>query len=65
MIVLSPEPDTILVPSLLKLTERMIPLWALAFSVFSSSVAAWEGRRRQFRQKKGDLRPKTHPNPRL
>ena len=65
LIVLSHEPETIFNPSGEKSTEEMSLLWALAFSLFSSSVAAWEGRRRQFRPRRGDLRPKTHPNPRL
>ena len=40
---LSSEPDTIVFPSGEKATERMKSLWAFFFSLFSSSVAAWEG----------------------
>ena len=65
LIVLSSEPDTILVPSGENATERISSLWALTFSVLRSSVAVREGRKRQFWPRKGDLRPKAHPNPRL
>ena len=40
---LSLEPDTIVFPSGEKSTERIQSLCALVFSLFSSSVAAWEG----------------------
>ena len=39
LMVLSPEPDTILDPSLLKPTEQMIPLWAFSLLVMSSRVS--------------------------
>ena len=40
---LSSEPDTIVFPSGEKATEVINLLCALLFSLFSSSVAAWEG----------------------
>ena len=40
---LSSEPDTIVFPSGEKATVEMELLCALLFSLFSSSVAAWEG----------------------
>ena len=40
MIVLSAEPDTMVVPSGEKPTEQMVPLCALCFSAFSSRDAA-------------------------
>ena len=43
LMLLSSEPDTIVFPSGEKSTERIQPLCALVFSLFSSSVAAWEG----------------------
>ena len=46
----SPEAEQILVPSGENPTELIWESWALAFSLFSSSVAAREGRRRQFSQ---------------
>ena len=39
LIVLSLEPDTILVPSWLKATELIFLLWALCFSALSSREA--------------------------
>jgi hypothetical protein len=65
LIVSSSDPDTILVPSGEKATELMSLLWAFVFSLFSSSVPAQEASKRQFWPGRGDLRPKTHPNPRL
>ena len=65
LIVLSSEPDTILLPSGENATERIQLLWALVFSTFNSSVAAREGRNGQFWSRRGDLGPKTHRNPRL
>ena len=65
LIVLSSEPDTILLPSGENATERIQLLWALVFSTFNSSVAAREGRNGQFGPRRGDLGPKTHRNPRL
>ena len=43
LMLLSTEPDTIVFPSGEKATERISRLCALLFSLFSSSVAAWEG----------------------
>ena len=43
LMLLSSEPDTIVFPSGEKSTERIQSLCALVFSLFSSSVAAWEG----------------------
>ena len=40
---ISYEPDTIVFPSGEKATELMSELCALLFSLFSSSVAAWDG----------------------
>jgi hypothetical protein len=58
LIVLSDDPETIFDPSGEKSTDQMLPLCALAFSVLSSSVAAREARKCQFRQKRGDFGPK-------
>ena len=41
--VLSEDPDTIVLPSGEKSTDQIVSLWAFFFSLFSSSVAAWEG----------------------
>ena len=65
LIVLSFDPDTILVPSGENATERIQSLWALVCSTFNSSVAAREGMNGQFWPRRGDLGPKTHRNPRL
>ena len=65
LIVLSSDPDTILVPSGENATELIVRLWTLVFSLFSSSVPVREARHRQFWPKRGDLRPNTHLNPRL
>ena len=43
LIVWSQDPDTIVFPSGEKSTEVITLLCALVFSLFSSSVAAWEG----------------------
>ena len=56
LIVMSNDPDTILVPSGENAIELMLPLWALALSIFSSSVAAWEGRNGQIPQKKARIK---------
>ena len=40
---LSQDPDTIVFPSGEKSTEVTLSLCALLFSLFSSSVAAWDG----------------------
>jgi hypothetical protein len=65
LIVLSHEPDTIVLPSGEKATEATALLCALAFSLFSSSVPAEEARNGQLWPGKGDLGPKTHLRPRL
>ena len=44
MIVLSYDPDTILVPSGENATKEITPLWALVFLLLSSSVPVWEGK---------------------
>ena len=54
LIVLSYDPETIDAPSGEKATEAMALLCAFVFSVLSSSVAAREGRRRQFWPREGD-----------
>ena len=43
LMLLSQDPDTIVFPSGAKATEAIGSLCALLFSLFSSSVAAWEG----------------------
>ena len=53
LIVLSNDPETIDDPSGEKATEVMVSLCAFVFSLLSSSVAAQEGRRRQFWPRKG------------
>ena len=58
LIVLSADPETIFDPSGEKSTDQIEPLCALAFSVLSSSVAAKEAKKRQFRRKRGDFGPK-------
>ena len=65
MIVLSSDPDTIFDPSGENCTEVMKLLCAFSFSVFRSSVAAREGRKRQFWPRRGDSGPETYQNPRL
>jgi len=65
LIVLSHEPDTILLPSGENATEEIELLWAWAFSLLSSRVPVWEGRRGKIWLRRGDLRPKLHQNPRL
>ena len=47
LIVRSKDPDTIVFPSGEKATEVISRLCALLFSLFSSSVSAWEGGARQ------------------
>ena len=61
LIVLSKDPDTILLPSGENCTDMTMLLWALAFSVLRSSVAAKQASRRQFWARRGDLRPKIAP----
>ena len=54
LIVLSQDPDTIVLPSGEKATEATTLLCALVFSLTRSSVAAWEGSRSQQEARKGD-----------
>ena len=63
LIVLSSDPDTILVPSGENATERIQSLWALIFSALSSSVAAREGRNGRFWPRKVDWGANTHLRP--
>ena len=68
LIVWSFDPDTIFVPSGEKATERTQLLWALGFSLFSSSVPAREAGRRQFWPRRGDSTSNStysHLRPRL
>jgi hypothetical protein len=65
LIVLSSDPDTILVPSGENATELMVLLCAFVFSLNSHSVAARRAKTRQFLPRRGDLRASAHPNPRL
>ena len=65
LIVLSHDPDTILVPSGENDTDSMLLLWALVFSLNSSSLSARQANKRQFRPRRGDLRATVHQNPRL
>jgi hypothetical protein len=65
LIVLSSDPDTILVPSGENATELMHLLWALVFSLSSSSAPARQASRRQFWPSRGDFELAAHPNPRL
>ena len=48
LIVLSADPDTILIPSGENATETITPLWALVFSLSSSSLPARQASTRQF-----------------
>ena len=48
LIVLSPDPDTILVPSGENATEEILPLWAFVFSLNCTNVPARQANRRQF-----------------
>ena len=65
LIVLSPDTETILVPSGENATELIHQLWAFVFSVLSSSVAARKGRNGQLRPGRSDSGPISHLNPRL
>ncbi len=65
LIVPSADPDTILVPSGENATDLISRLWALVFSLNSSSLSARQADRRQFWLRRGDLRAPAHPNPRL
>ncbi len=55
LIVLSSDPDTILVPSGENATDRIKPLWAFVFSLKSSSLSARQASRRQFWPRRGDF----------
>jgi hypothetical protein len=55
LIVLSSDPDTILVPSGEKATDLMEPLWAFVFSLNSPSASAREASRGQFWPRRGDF----------
>ena len=63
--VLSPDPDTILVPSGENTTDMTYLLWSLVFSFSSSSLSARQANKRQFRPRRGDLSAPAHLNPRL
>ena len=69
LMLLSSEPDTIVFPSGEKATELITLLCALLFSLFSSSVAVWEGGASKWEQvrfdREGPFLAVTHPNPRL
>ena len=65
LIVFSPEPETIVLPSGEYATEVILSLWALSLVALSSSVAAKQQRRRQLRPRIGILWGKTHLHPRL
>ena len=55
-IVLSSDPDTILVPSGENATDLMVSLWAFVFSLSISSLSARQASKRQFWPRRGDLR---------
>ena len=65
LIVPSFDPETILVPSGENATDVMMLLWALVFSLNSSSLSARQASRRQFWPRRDDFELATHPNPRL
>jgi len=65
LIVLSYDPDTILVPSGENATDEITQLWAFVFSLSSSSVSARQASRRQFWPRRGNFDSPAHPNPRL
>jgi hypothetical protein len=48
LIVLSSDPDTILVPSGENATEKIMPLWAFVFSLNCTIVPARQANKRQF-----------------
>jgi hypothetical protein len=56
LIVLSHDPDTILVPSGENATDEITQLWAFVFSLSSSSVSARQANRRQSWPRRGDSR---------
>ncbi len=55
MIVLSADPDTILVPSGENATDEIQPLWAFVFSLSISSLPARQASKRQFSPRRGDF----------
>jgi hypothetical protein len=65
LIVLSYDPDTILVPSGENATDATALLWAFVFSLSISSLSARQANRRQFWPRRGDFGLAAHPNPRL
>ena len=65
LIVLSTDPETILLPSGENATDKTWALCVFVFSLFRSSVAARQATRGQFWPRRGDFRPKTYQNPRL
>jgi hypothetical protein len=65
LIVLSHDPDTILLPSGENATDMTLLLCAFVFSLNSSSLSARQANRRQFWPRRGDLRTPAHLNPRL
>jgi hypothetical protein len=56
LIVMSCDPDTILVPSGENATDMMVSLWAFVFSLKTSSLSARQASKRQFWPRRGDLR---------
>ena len=65
LIVLSRDPDTIVVPSGENATDMTQSLWALVFSLNSSIVPARKASKRQFWPRRGEFELAAHPNPRL
>ena len=55
LIVLSSDPDTILVPSGENATDQIQPLWVFDFSLSSSSLSARQSNKRQFWPRRGDF----------
>ena len=53
LIVPSSDPDTILVPSGENATDPMVSLWAVVFSLISSSLPARQASRHQFWPRRG------------
>ncbi len=65
LIVLSYDPDTILVPSGENATDVMVLLWAFVFSLNSPSLSARHDSRHQFWPRRDDFELAAHLNPRL
>jgi len=65
LIVLSRDPETILVPSGENATDMTHSLWAFVFSLNNSTLSAGQASKRQFWPRWGDLRAPAHLNPRL